>query len=440
MPQPEPNPSSASTSSPLRLLFSTAIVVLLSGALIAGANVRDWVDQNRGRVSADSTSGIVASTQRDAGGVDLDAYYHDVEDILKDHYVEPITDETKLAVGAVHGMVASLGDPRSQYMDKDAFSAYLDAQAGHFRGIGVDFRFQQLPYDLASGDETASDSDPTGDVADARIPRLVVNSVVPGGPADRAGVKPGDWVDTVDGHWVLDSEVIAKYRKLVADENAAAKAGKLAPAKSEPLRRELAAKADASIMPIRAFADLALGKTGTVVVAWRRGNDPVRETKIEKSETNSAGNTTDASGVVHLRFSKDAGAFLKSAVAGKKAITIDLRGQPPGYYLAMVDCLKDVAPAGQYGGFKTLRKGEHLSPLTLESGNRAAPKLTLFVDGDVRGPAAIFALALSSRGLAKLKGGEVSDDRSRTDVEFLPDGSGYTLVTGDYIVAPGGRA
>jgi C-terminal processing protease CtpA/Prc len=53
----------------------------------------------------------------------------------------------------------------------------------------------------------------------------------------------------------------------------------------------------------------------------------------------------------------------------------------------------------------------------------------LLTDRTTCGAAEIFALALSSKGLAKLSGGEMGGDRDIYDIVELPDGTGYTLVT-----------
>ncbi|MHB8636037.1 MAG: S41 family peptidase [Fimbriimonadaceae bacterium] len=412
--------------SPWRTLSSGLTVVGLCIAVIVGSKVRDRVDEHRGPVGREPLAGLVASRQREAGGINLDAYYDEVEAILKSQYVDPITDDRKLAVGAVRGMVNSLGDPGSQFMERDAFTAYQNAQRGRFEGIGVDFYFEPNTIDLSADDVTSSDTDPTSDVVATRIPRLTVSSVIPGGPADKAGVKPGDWVDTVDGHWVIDAELIARYRKL----SAAAAQGKASKVLDD-LKKEIRDRADSAIMPLRALAILSLGESGKVSVTFNRAGGPPRKVEIQKAAVLDPGNFV-TNGVIKLRFGKDAPEFLKSAIAGKGAVTIDLRGQPEGYFDSMVACLKLVGPSGAYGAFATYRKGQHPSPFVLTSGNPTPPKVTLLVDHSVRGPAAVFALALSAKGVAQLKGSEVSADRSRVVVEGLPDGSGYTLVTGEY--------
>ena len=90
-----------------------------------------------------------------------------------------------------------------------------------------------------------------------------------------------------------------------------------------------------------------------------------------------------------------------------------------------------LAPNGVYGVISTERKESPLR-LTVTHGNPRPPKTTLLVDRTTRGPAAILARALAAKGLATLKGGPTGNDLSVREVVALPDGSGYTLVTGEY--------
>jgi len=69
------------------------------------------------------------------------------------------------------------------------------------------------------------------------------------------------------------------------------------------------------------------------------------------------------------------------------------------------------------------------TPLVVRNGNPNPPGITLVTDKSTRGVAEMFALALSSRGWAKLTGGSTGGDRDNKAIIRLPDGSGYTLVT-----------
>jgi carboxyl-terminal processing protease len=78
-----------------------------------------------------------------------------------------------LVEGAIKGMVDSLGDPYSVYLDKDDYQD-LNAQIeGAFGGIGVEFDLDQDKH-------------------------LVIESVLPGTPASRASLQSGDILTQID--------------------------------------------------------------------------------------------------------------------------------------------------------------------------------------------------------------------------------------------------
>lgn len=94
-------------------------------------------------------------------------------DILQDEYVDQPIDDVQLMRGAIRGMVDSLGDPHTSYMDPDE---YLQANLpldGEYEGIGA--------------------------WVDTDGPYLTIISAMPDSPAERAGLQPGDQVIAVDG-------------------------------------------------------------------------------------------------------------------------------------------------------------------------------------------------------------------------------------------------
>jgi C-terminal processing protease CtpA/Prc len=94
-------------------------------------------------------------------------------------------------------------------------------------------------------------------------------------------------------------------------------------------------------------------------------------------------------------------------------------------------CLALVLPSGTYGSI-TKANGSSPRPLTISSGTQNPPKLTLIVDETTEGAAQVFTLVLQSAGRAKVEGKLKNEAARVINVYRLPDGSGYTLVTGLY--------
>jgi carboxyl-terminal processing protease len=104
---------------------------------------------------------------------------------IEQHYVAPNADGHKLTEGAASGMVSALGDQFSRYLTPEEFQQNQSFLAGSFGGIGA----------------TVLEKGTT----------LQVDSVLPGTPAARAGLKVGDVITTVDGQstqgWTADQAV-----------------------------------------------------------------------------------------------------------------------------------------------------------------------------------------------------------------------------------------
>ena len=324
-----------------------------------------------------------------------------------------------------------MGDPDSLFMDKDQFRAFLNARIGQFEGIGADLVLSfdsQKTSAKTAGKSAEPDITPEDALVSVReIPRVKVASVVPGGPADRAGVKVGDVVDTVDGHWVVQSDLIRNFR--LASKRFLEK--KITRIDLEKQRAELRKKFDKAIFPAKAKDKLFLGKAGAVSVVWVRG-DTTFLTKIQKSPSKLAGFTVSGS-TVTLPFIEGSPAKLKTAIAGKSSITIDLRNNTMGDVQVMKQCLEILVPKGTYGYFVT-RRHDTPTALNVLTGNSAPPKIHLITDQSTRGMAEAFALALDHAGLTDHQKLVLGGDRYSRQIVQLPDGTGYTLVTSAYQV------
>ncbi|MGG0848810.1 S41 family peptidase [Peribacillus simplex] len=109
-------------------------------------------------------------------------------DTIKDNYYEEI-DQDKLVDGAINGMIKSLDDPYSAYMDKKEASSFHESISSSFEGIGAEIQEQDG--------------------------KIMVVSPIKGSPAEKAGVKPNDIILSVDGKSVeglSSSEAVLKIR------------------------------------------------------------------------------------------------------------------------------------------------------------------------------------------------------------------------------------
>ena len=94
-------------------------------------------------------------------------------DLVHDLYIDQPVDEELMMQGAIRGMMGSLGDQHSSYMDPDQFRQSNMEIDGEYEGIGAWV-------------------DTTGEY-------LTIVSPMPGSPAEKAGLKPGDQIIAIDG-------------------------------------------------------------------------------------------------------------------------------------------------------------------------------------------------------------------------------------------------
>lgn len=108
--------------------------------------------------------------------------------VIRNNYNGDV-DNSKLFDGAISGMVNSLGDPYTVYLDKKNYEALTEMTGGSFGGIGIVFG--------------KKDND------------FVVISALPDNPGALAGIKSGDKIIAIDGKETKDmnmEEVAHKIR------------------------------------------------------------------------------------------------------------------------------------------------------------------------------------------------------------------------------------
>jgi carboxyl-terminal processing protease len=94
-------------------------------------------------------------------------------DVVHDYFVDQPVDDTLLMQGAIRGMLDSLDDPHTSYMDPETYSLEQQSLAGEYEGIGA--------YIDTSGEY------------------VEIISPISGSPAEAAGLKSGDLIVGIDG-------------------------------------------------------------------------------------------------------------------------------------------------------------------------------------------------------------------------------------------------
>ena len=126
--------------------------------------------------------------------------YEDVLDHVQKEFVETnATNNGRLSNGALARMFASLDDPHTFYLAPELRKSHQQALQGHFHGIGAVLTVTRSQR------------------SDVEYRRLTIVDVMPGSPAERAGLQSGDNITEINQHWVI------AYSPLVAEEQIALK-------------------------------------------------------------------------------------------------------------------------------------------------------------------------------------------------------------------------
>ena len=115
--------------------------------------------------------------------------FWDAFNSIEQRYAGLPVDRRTIIEGAISGMFRALGDPFSTYLTGEEYQASLSGVSGQFQGIGAVI----VTRDPA-GVEGCTPAGPAC--------RIVIARVIPGSPADRAGVTAGDAILEVDGNSV----------------------------------------------------------------------------------------------------------------------------------------------------------------------------------------------------------------------------------------------
>ena len=109
-------------------------------------------------------------------------------DVVRSRYIEEVPLE-KLMNGAIRGMVSSLNDPYSIYMDAKMYKEFRMETEGSFSGVGI--------------------------VISVKDKLLTVVSPIEGTPGEKAGIRSGDQILKIDGQDTKDlalDEAVGKIR------------------------------------------------------------------------------------------------------------------------------------------------------------------------------------------------------------------------------------
>jgi len=302
----------------------------------------------------------------------------DVLRLVEREYVDEV-DEGTLMEGALRGMVDSLADPYSAYMDAAAYHEIMLRTSGSYSGVGM--------------------------AIDARDGFAVVISTFAGGPAARAGILPGDRIVKVGDRAVAE---------LPTEEVASLIQG---PSGSE-----------VTIVVARGEGN---GVTRTFTLTRSMIDIPSVDYRML------------GGGIGYLQLTqfightaRDAGAALDALRRqGMRALVLDLRNNPGGLVDQCVEVARMFIPSGPI--VHVVDRSGKRTTISSRSGRAAGCPLVVLVNGNSASASEILAGAIQDSGLGKLVGVSSFGKAAVTNLIPLEGGAGLNLMAARYLTPLG---
>ncbi|MEI7818606.1 MAG: S41 family peptidase [bacterium] len=300
-----------------------------------------------------------------------------VRELLKASFDGDI-DESKQAEGAIRGVVSSLGDPYTTYLDKAQSKELSDDLKGELSGIGVEVGLKNN--------------------------RLTVIAPIDDTPASKAGIRSGDIIALIDGK---DSS------ELSLDEAV------------QKIRGEKGSEVKLTIIR---------GSEKPREVPIKREVIQVSSVKTEVKDGNI--------GYIRLRrFGDDTDQAIRAATAdlaskGVKSVILDLRDNPGGYLDSAVTVASEFVGSGTIVEERS-RHFESKSLVANPGGNLTKVKVIVLINQGSASASEITAGALKDLGRATLVGEKSFGKGSVQEVKNLRSGSQLKVTVAHWYTPKG---
>ncbi|MBR6595587.1 MAG: PDZ domain-containing protein [Oscillospiraceae bacterium] len=300
-----------------------------------------------------------------------------LEDLIDEKFIGEC-DITALEDAAAAAMIQATGDRWSYYIPADQYAAYVDQMANSYVGIGITIQLEEGK------------------------PGFLVTKVNQGGPADQAGMLPGDIVVAVDGVDVREMNIDDTSALVKGQENTTV-----------------------DITVERAGEELTLTVTRMLVQV------PVATAKMLEGNVGLITITN-----FDTRCADETIAAIDSLLEqGAEKLIFDVRYNPGGYVHELVNVLDYILPEGEL-----FRSVDYLGNESVDSSDKNCIEgvpMAVLINGDSYSAAEFFAAALREYDYALVVGQPTVGKGYFQQNYKLEDGSAVNLSVGKYFTPKG---
>ena len=314
--------------------------------------------------------------------VDFSLFWNVWETLPKSYIDKNAFESKKLLYGAISGMVRSLGDPYTAFLNPDQNEAVKDELAGSYEGVGIQIGFNE-------------DN------------RLVVIAPLKGTPAETAGLLARDLILKIDDKDTLDITL---------------------PEAVDLIRGPAGSKVKLLLSHE--------GESETYEVEIGRAKIAVRSVDIEFRNTDNG----EIALIKVSRFGDKTNSEWDEAVAQSlerkpKGVIVDMRNNPGGLLSSSVYL------ASEFVGGTIVKQeaadGSVESLAALRNGKMPKTKLVVLVNEGSASAAEIFAGAIQDKDRGKIIGKKSFGKGTVQDVVDLPGGAGLHITVAKWLTPKG---
>lgn len=182
-------------SNPVKfLVIILAVIIIIIGSFSGGFLVGQALPLINNNDTTTTITTLPSQVVSTSNSEELDTLFQpfwESWNYVLDQYVDQPVDQTLMMRGAISGMLDSLGDAHTSYMDPEMFRQQNTPLQGEYEGIGAWV-------------------DITGDY-------IIIISPMPGSPAEEQGIKSEDQVIAVDGEDMTGIEGELVLRRILGE-------------------------------------------------------------------------------------------------------------------------------------------------------------------------------------------------------------------------------
>lgn len=312
--------------------------------------------------------------------VDFDIFWKAWQEVEKKYVDQKKLDPQAMVYGAIKGMVNSLGDPYSGFMDPEETKDFGEDITDSFEGIGAELGMKEGI--------------------------LTIIAPIEGTPADKAGLRAGDKIFKISGELTADITVDEAVNKIRGP-------------KGTEVTLTIVRNGDSKTQDIVIVRD----KIEIKSVIYEKKEDGIAYIRITKFSEDTS-----------REFNRE---ITKAIADGSRGLILDLRNDPGGYLNVSVEVASKFIPRGEVVVWEQDRDGNKNGYKALGGDVLSEMTTVVLINEGSASASEILAGALRDKKGVKLIGKQSFGKGSVQQLETLSDNSSLRITIAKWLTPNG---